>query len=397
MQLLKNYWQLALIVVLTAILYAPSLLHGFAPIDDAALILENPLITKQSWASLYGIFTSFDPELYLPLTLLTFKTEYFFFGANPLPFHTTNLVLHLFNVILVFCLSSSIVKNRNTAALCALLFALHPLHTDTIMWASARKDLLLTVLSLLTLLSYQKYILTKRTAFYYLTIPFLLLALLSKVSAFTLPLIFLLIDYKEGGPKGISMLKNKWSHFALSGAFLFIGLQHKVLTVYHASYFETFLLACKSATHLLQQLIFPFDLSIYESVPLPITLLNVEYLFPVLIAVSLIVITYASKRIYPMVFFCLLFFFFALLPSLASFTAIDTSHLYLGSSRYAYLASIGILMLASMGIVELLKKQKLLITVLLMLIVVGYGGMAVQRSSKWGEIIPKQEAVSAIK
>src|SRR3989338_10143475 len=129
-------------------IFFPVLGHNFVRWDDYALIVENPLVLSFS----PKIFWTFDPELYIPLTLLTFQIETAIAGAEPFLFHLTNLLLHIANAILAFAFFRRLFKDDFIAFGSALLFALHPIQTETVSWVSARKELLMTLFFLGTFL-----------------------------------------------------------------------------------------------------------------------------------------------------------------------------------------------------------------------------------------------------
>src|SRR3989338_2522386 len=126
-----------LLLLLPLFLYLPSLNSEFVALDDELLILDNPTAHGLTWENIQHAFTSYDHELYIPLTLLTYQIEYSLFGQNPIFYHITNLLLHLANTLLLFVLLRKFA-NESTAFLAALLFGIHPINTEAVMWASAR-------------------------------------------------------------------------------------------------------------------------------------------------------------------------------------------------------------------------------------------------------------------
>ena len=165
---------IGLIIVLTLLVYGKSLGNAFVRWDDSMLIYENPIVREISWKSLKAAFTTYDPELYIPLTFLSYQIDYAIGGMHPFGFHLTNLVLHTLNAVLVFFLLQLLlsgnnpplplkgegrvrVAGRGTAFLVALLWAIHPLNTEAVVWASARKDVLSTFFFLGSLCTYLKW------------------------------------------------------------------------------------------------------------------------------------------------------------------------------------------------------------------------------------------------
>ena len=83
------------LAAVTALAYAPSLGNDFQAHDDTLLITQNPTAQGLTFDNIGAAFTTFDPELYIPITLLTYQVEYSLFGLNSFVFHLTNLLLHI--------------------------------------------------------------------------------------------------------------------------------------------------------------------------------------------------------------------------------------------------------------------------------------------------------------
>jgi len=112
-----------LILLLTFITFLPSLKNGFiATWDDSPYLLDNPIIRQLNFASIKAMFVNQVNVSYVPLPLLSFAIEYHFFGFAPIPFHVTNLILHLGCTCLVFYFFRLLKLDNIYAALGALLF-----------------------------------------------------------------------------------------------------------------------------------------------------------------------------------------------------------------------------------------------------------------------------------
>lgn len=193
----KNYgWLLLLILIITGLIYSNSLGNGFTSFDDQSYIVDNPYLKDISVEGIGNIFTSFYAANYHPLTTLMWAIEYQLLGSEPYSFHLINLLIHLFNIVLVFYFVKVLVGRHKTALIVAFLFAVHPMHVESVSWISERKDLLYTFFYLLSLVFYLKYLNNTRSL-KFLIAAFLmfLFSALSKSAAVTLPLILLLLDY----------------------------------------------------------------------------------------------------------------------------------------------------------------------------------------------------------
>ena len=151
-------WSVAAIILFTALLYSRCLYNGLTLMDDDYYIINNPFLKDFSLHGVRAIFTSFySGKLRNPLTTVTWLFEYNIYGLNPLPYHLLNLLLHLLNIWLVFHLAEQLSGKKITALVVAVLFAVHPMHVESVAWASERKDVLYAAFYLLSLLAYLRY------------------------------------------------------------------------------------------------------------------------------------------------------------------------------------------------------------------------------------------------
>jgi Tfp pilus assembly protein PilF len=189
-------------LLLTAVTFFGSLNDSFTNWDDDVYVVNNHLLRNLSFQNIRLIFApgTFVSGNYQPVTILSLAISYALGGLNPGMFIATNILLHLLNVLLVFLFIRNLVKNDRIACMCAVLFGIHPLHVEPVVWISARKDVLYTCFFLSALLCYQRYRREKSrkagTA-YGLIIAFFILSLLSKSAAVTLPALLLLLDFHE--------------------------------------------------------------------------------------------------------------------------------------------------------------------------------------------------------
>lgn len=184
-----------LLIVITAITFSPALKNGFTLWDDNIYITENPLIKNISFENIKNIFSDYTLGNYHPLTLLSFSIEYYFFGANPRAYHSTNIVLHIMNCILVFFLILIISRRISVSLLAALLFGLHPLRVESVAWISDRKDLLYAFFFLLSIICYLFYHRKNRLKYFIFSLIAFALSLLCKAMAVTLPILLVIFDY----------------------------------------------------------------------------------------------------------------------------------------------------------------------------------------------------------
>lgn len=172
--------------------------HDFVGFDDNLYITENPYVLKGltsesiRWAF---SFSEKDRTYWHPLTWLSHMLDVELYGMNPGRHHLVNLLLHIFNTLLLFSVFRKMTGEIWKSAFIASLFALHPLNVESVAWVAERKNVLSTFFWMSCMFSYVYY--SEKQNFYrYLTVIFAFLAgLLAKPMLVTLPFVFLLLDY----------------------------------------------------------------------------------------------------------------------------------------------------------------------------------------------------------
>jgi protein O-mannosyl-transferase len=170
--------------------------HGFIDWDDIVYITENGHI--RNGITLEGLrwaFTTNCAANWHPLTWVSHMLDVQFFGLNPGWHHITSLLFHIANVLLLFFVLHRMTKAFWQSAFVAVLFALHPLHVESVAWAAERKDVLAALFWMLTLAAYGCYAENPRLKSYLAVMLFLALGLMAKPMLVTLPFVLLLLDY----------------------------------------------------------------------------------------------------------------------------------------------------------------------------------------------------------
>ncbi len=177
----------AAVAVLTFLVFSVSLSNGFVDWDDRHALVFSDAWRGLGWNRLKWMLTAFDLGHYQPLSWLTFGLDYAIWGFSAFGIHLTSLLLHCAAALVVYFIGLRLLKDRLGAAAAALLFSLHPLRVESVVWAAERRDPLSGLFFLLTLLCWLDG--RKRAA--------LLCALLSlsaKLTGMTLPAVLLLLD-----------------------------------------------------------------------------------------------------------------------------------------------------------------------------------------------------------
>jgi tetratricopeptide (TPR) repeat protein len=170
--------------------------HEFINFDDPLYVTENLHI--QGGITLKGVtwaFTTFHAGNWHPLTWLSHMLDVQFFGLKAGWHHLMNLLFHIASTLLLFLVLHRMTKALWQSAFVAALFALHPLHVESVAWVSERKDVLSTFFWMLTMGAYVFYVEKPEVKRYVLTLFFFALGLMAKPMLVTLPFVLLLLDY----------------------------------------------------------------------------------------------------------------------------------------------------------------------------------------------------------
>lgn len=184
-----------LLLLLVVSIYGQVASHEFVNYDDGTYITANRDIQEGfSAKSLAWAFTSTYTGNWHPVTWLSHIFDYSVFGENPKGHHLTNAAFHAINTLLLFRLLCLLTGSAWRSAFVAALFAVHPLHVESVAWAAERKDVLSAFFWMLTMLAYVRYVKASSTGSYSLIVVFLSLGLMSKPMVVTLPLVLLAMD-----------------------------------------------------------------------------------------------------------------------------------------------------------------------------------------------------------
>ena len=167
----------------------------FVNYDDPKYVLENSRIRDGlSAESLQWAFTTTYLANYAPIVWLTYLTDFEIYELDPGGYHLTNMLFHTLNALLLFAFLMTATGRIWPSAFAAALFAVHPLHVESVAWISSRKDVVSTFFWLTAMLSYAAYAKRPRALPYLLCFALFLLGLFSKPMLVTFPCVLLLLD-----------------------------------------------------------------------------------------------------------------------------------------------------------------------------------------------------------
>ena len=184
------------LVAVTWAVFGQTLAHDFVNFDDHIYVYENPLVVKGlSTEGIVGAFTHTHALNWHPLTTLSHMLDCQLYGLNAGGHHLTNVILHTISVLLLFLVLSQMTGGLWRSAFVAALFAIHPLHVESVAWVAERKDVLSGVFFMLTLAAYSHYARAPSRSRYLLVALIFACGLMSKPMLVTLPFVLLLLDY----------------------------------------------------------------------------------------------------------------------------------------------------------------------------------------------------------
>jgi Tfp pilus assembly protein PilF len=198
------------LAIITLAVYWPVRNHQFVNYDDNGYVIDNQTIhSGPTWQNIKWAFTTGYASNWHPLTWLSLMLDCELFRAASLPggvksgpMHIVNVLFHIANTILLFVVLARMTKGIWQSAFIAGLFALHPLHVESVAWVAERKDVLSALFWLLTMLAYTRYVERPSVRRYIAVLVLFAMGLLAKPMLVTLPFVLLLLDYWPLGRTG---------------------------------------------------------------------------------------------------------------------------------------------------------------------------------------------------
>jgi tetratricopeptide (TPR) repeat protein len=402
-------WLIAALLALVTIgLYWPATSHDFiVNFDDDLVVTSNVHVQGGlNWEGVKWAFFNPVNSIWNPLTILSHMLDCQLFGLKPWGHHLTSMLLHAVNTVLVFVLLQQLTGARWRSAMVAVLFGLHPLHVESVAWVAERKDMLSTCFGLLALIFYAGYtrrvtsdrcqvtgpekvipapVLSRVTClpvevplggtkaghpafFYALALLFFALGLMSKPMLVTWPFVMLLLDY---WPLERFKLSNVWQLVTEKIPFFALMVTMSIVTFVVQKQanilasVENLPLSARSGNALISycrylgKLFWPTDLAVIYPHP-GYLYLHPEYwpMEQVLLAGGLIlgitVLFIVKKGRYPFLLMGWLWYCGTLVPAIQ---LVQTGE-HAMADRYAYIPSLGVLILAIWGAYELTRRWR---------------------------------------
>jgi len=368
----KRLWLAFLLLAsVTFAVYWQCMHHAFIDYDDPDYVTENLHVRAGlTWRSVSWAFQSFSVSNWHPLTWLSHMLDVQLFGLNPGAHHLTGVILHIANALLLFCLLRRATGNWGSSLAVAALFALHPLHVESVAWVAERKDVLSTFFMLITLIFYGRYAVTGRPFFYILTFVSFCLGLLAKPMLVSLPIILMLWDLwplrrlhlpdrpPQADARPVSALrliieKIPFMGLALVSCLITYTAQQKGGAMSREGAMPLLfrlINALMSYVGYLKKMFWPFDLSIIYPLPHTLTLIQGAGAGAVLLLVSVVVCR--GMRRYPFLFTGWLWYLVTLVPVIGLVQVGQQAM----ADRYTYIPLIGIFIMIAWTLPLLVEK-----------------------------------------
>ncbi len=352
---------LLFILAATFAVYFPSFQYDFTNWDDGIYVTNNSAIHHLDLPSVADLFRPNAKYMYHPLTMVTYALDWFIGAGSAESFHMTSVLFHLLNVILVFFLLRYFISSETVVLFCVAVFALHPLQVESVVWISARKEILYSFFYLISLLFYCAWDRRDNIYFYFLSFIFFIFSLLSKPTAVTLPLVILAGEWIRAGKLNLKTIA-RLTPFIIGTAALTIlntSLQYTAAPIQNYSILQRALLIADELFFYLSKFALPRMLSACYAYPALVNnLLPLEYcLAPLYLALGIAAL-WLVRKMADGIFLGPLMFLLTLLPVLQ---LIPFNNASLVADRYVYLPVIGLAFLiaelAELGAAELSKHS----------------------------------------
>ncbi len=404
-------------ITIVTFVYWPALSARALSIDDQQYLVENPLVKSPSWSSVRRFFSevlapSTVEGYYHPLAMTSLMLDVAMGGSpeNLTPFRRTNLLLHLANCVLLILLLrrlfSTAAGNTNArtgskppvahpprtlaATLSVLILALHPLAVEPVVWLAERKTLLAAFFSLLSVLTYLRFVDHRRPASFALSLACYFAALLSKPTSLPLPLVLVLIDWWPLKRFSIRGLVEKAPFFIAALAMAIVTYLSQANTAIatlpgSSSPMRIPLIIAHNIGFYITQFIWPVKVSGHYVFPPTLALNQPADLRGAIISVMLVVVLAYSWRATRALIACFLIWFVMLLPTLQLIGFTDV----IAADKYLYLPSIGAAIAICYGLDQLLAHwislKRNLIVAAVCLVLIGETSATTVALAKWAD------------
>ncbi len=357
------------------VVYAQVFGHEYLLYDDKQYVYQNTMVLKgMTVEGIYWAFSTLYASNWHPVTWLSHMLDHEIFGSNPGAQHLVNVLFHMLNSVLLFSVLRKATGSIWRSFAVGILFAIHPIHVESVAWLAERKDVLSLFFGLLTIWSYVRFTEKPTVTAYIPVVVFFALGLMAKPVLVTLPFILLLLDYwplnryvklTPATGTAIPIKTTRWTQLLLEKTpLLVLSLASCIVTLYAQSRWgsvasmETLAPAVRAtnafASYLmyLQKLFLPVDLAVIYPYP---EFFNHGLVVAAVVALTTITFLACWKiSRFPFVFVGWFWFLGSMIPMIG---LIQVGYQSM-ADRYAYLPFIGLYILLAWLCAEMFKRHK---------------------------------------
>ena len=374
----------SLFIAVGFLVYGHSVItNQFVEFDDTLLITDNlSVIQAGRLSSALWAFGHYDPELYIPVTFLSFQFDAIIGGLRPWIFHLDNLFEHIINSLLIAWILQMLFKRKDIAIILGLFFLVHPLNTEAVAWASGRKDLLSSLFFFASIGTYLHFKNTNTFKSHWAPLGLFILGLLAKISVAPLPIILLIIDWFEGRSISLRNIWNKKLFFVASILLGLIALLGKDQVLARSSTESVLLLIPRTIVFYIEKLIAPIHLSIFYTYPQERVLLShFPIIFSCIVCIAGAVALWVYRKKQPAVSVGVLISFLLLVPSF--FQYYRGGELYLATDRYMYMPFLGVLIAVVPLLIFCIRKWERVTYGVCAVLILACSVLSFQRARVW--------------
>jgi protein O-mannosyl-transferase len=353
---------LVMLIILIVLPYAQMKSHEFINWDDHVYIYDNPIVSSGlsclgfGWAFITGTASNWHP-----LTWISHMLDSSLFGPMPEAAHLVNMLWYIGCVLLAFLLFLRLDASPKAAFFMAAFFGLHPLHVESVAWASERKDLLCAFFFLAATIAYLGYARKPQKPLYFLTTFLFVLSLLSKPMAVTWPCVALLLDYwplkrLHHERRQIIYEKIPWFILSIISSIITIIVQNKsnaIKSLIDLPLITRLANAAISYMEYVRQSLRPFDLTVFYPYPPSMNIPGVIIACCILSFVTVVAFRQRQKR--PYLLWGWLFYLGVLFPVIGLIQVGAQAH----ADRYTLLPQLGIILAAGLFLDKSMTNKKI--------------------------------------
>jgi protein O-mannosyl-transferase len=354
-----NYIKVCLLlIIITVISFSGIFGNDFITYDDNGYITNNTHVRQGvSIENIKWAFTTFTECNWHPLTWLSHMVDVQLFGLNPAAHHVTNLFFHIIATLLLFGFLYFATNKIWLCAFVAALFALHPLHVQSVAWAAERKDVVSSSFFFATLWAYVYYTRQPTVGRYALSLILFILGILAKPMLVSLPFLLLLLDYWP--LERLKILPHAFGKLLLEKTpFFILAVFSSIITIIaQQRAFTGIPLSMRIANAIIsyciyiRQLFFPAKLAVYYPYDTP-NFISASACAVLLITIMVMVLWFGRRNKY--LFTGWLWYIVTLIPVIGFLQVGGQAH----ADRYTYIPFVGLFIIAAWGLNAISNRLK---------------------------------------